>query len=116
MEGMAESISLSTSEGVWKTEEVRRAGLERDVNKAVFAAILNWDGAASSGDQETRLYRLAHMAMDSLRFGPYGDRDVRLFLMMSRIGEGENPTAVLKSIYGADPRELDRRLQQWLAR
>jgi hypothetical protein len=56
------------------------------------------------------------MAVDSLRFGPYGDRDVRLFLMMSRIGEGENPNAVLKSLYGADPRELDRRLQQWLAR
>jgi hypothetical protein len=116
MEGMAESISLSTAESVWNLEEVRRAGLERDVSKAVFAAILNWDGAASSGDQETRLYRLAHMAVDSLRFGPYGDRDVRLFLMMSRIGEGENPNAVLKSLYGADPRELDRRLQQWLAR
>jgi hypothetical protein len=76
--------------------------------------LLNWDGAASSGDQESRLYRMSHVAMDFLRFGPHGDADVRLFLLMSRVGEKENSAATLKALYGGDAKEMDAKLREWL--
>lgn len=114
VEGMAESLSISKKETVWSRGAILSAGLESDVKKAVFGVLLNWDGAASSGDQESRLYRMSHMAIDYLRFGPYGDADVRLFLFLSRIGEKENPAATLKALYGGDAREMDAKLREWL--
>lgn len=116
VEGMAESLSLSTDGTVWTSAQLRVAGIDKEIEKGVFGPLMNWDGSASSGDQESRLYKMAHVAIDSLRFGGYGDPDVRLFLLMSRIGEGENPPAVFRSIYGEDARGMDAKLRAWLAR
>ncbi|MFZ4575876.1 MAG: HEAT repeat domain-containing protein [Phycisphaerales bacterium] len=115
-EGIAESLSQSKKTTSWNLAAVRAARLEADLTNGVFGSVLNWDSAASSGDRETRLYRLSHLAIDSLRFGDYGDADLRLFLLMSRIGEGETPETALQSLYDADPTELDARLRRWVTR
>jgi hypothetical protein len=114
VEGMAESLSISRKETVWSRGAITSAGLLPDINTSIFGVLLNWDGAASSGDQESRLYRMSHVAMDFLRFGPHGDADVRLFLLMSRVGEKENSAATLKALYGGDAKEMDAKLREWL--
>lgn len=112
-EGLAESLSMSGTESMWNDREVRRRNFDDELEKGVFAELLGWKGPASSGDRENRLYAMAHLAVDFLRYGPHSAPEARLHLFMARIGTNESERSALEKLYGGDVKELDRRLAEW---
>lgn len=109
-EGLAESISTSTQR--WSSHRLVTLGIDQAANDGVFSRLLSW-GSISSDARESENYRLSHLAVDFLRFGPYPAGETRLHLLMASISQGRGERQALADFY-ADPGTLDDQVRAWL--
>ncbi len=113
-EGLAESLSISTGGSVWTPQTIRERQFDDELEKGVFTELLGWKGPASSGGRESRLYAMAHLAVDFLRFGPHAAPHARLHLFMAKLGDHQSDRTTLERLYGGTVKEIDRALADWV--
>ena len=112
-EGLAESLSASTDQSVWTAAAIRQRNFDDELDNGVFAELVGWKGPASSGGREARLYAMAHLAVDYLRFGPHAAPEARLHLFMAKIANHESDRSTLEKLYGGTIKDVDRALAEW---
>ncbi|GAB4387199.1 MAG: hypothetical protein Kow0022_18620 [Phycisphaerales bacterium] len=110
-EGLADSISTPPSP--WNVQRLSALGIAQPADEGVFTRLLTWAQGASSDAREAENYRLSHLAVDFLRFGPFPAGDTRLHLLMAAISQGRGERQALADYY-ADPATLDDQLRRWL--
>jgi hypothetical protein len=115
-EGFAESIAAGTRPEPWTTDSIRILNLDRAVAEGVFTRLIGWSDSASNDAREGENYRLAHVAVDFLRYGPFPAADTRLALLMASYSQGRNDRDVFATWYGMDAKALDLALRAWLMR
>lgn len=111
-EGFAESVAAD--DHTWNLSRVASMNIQKGVDDGVFSRLASWSDSASSGDKEAENYRLAHLAVDFLRFGPFPAGDTRLQMLMATLSTGRGERAALMDLYGLDARQLDEEVRRWL--
>lgn len=113
-EGLAESLTLSSTMSAWNMLRVRSSGLEGKLGKSIVTEALQWKSGAVTGEREALLYAQSHLLVNFLRYGPFASAPARLASFMARLSRGENPQTVLQDLYRATPGDMDRWIAQWL--
>lgn len=113
-EGVAESLTRSAQRSEWVGPKYAGAGLTDDVQRGAFSTVRQWTGDVGS-NEDPKLYQLAHLAVDYLRYGGFSDANVRLSMLLGRMSRGESEATALQAVYGLSMRELDAGLREWVS-
>jgi hypothetical protein len=116
-EGLACSVSESPEASDFATMRGHQSLLllRQPLRTGAFTVLVTWTTGTVTNADESRQYKLAHLAVDYLRFGVPTAPNQRLFYLMGAFHRGVAPAAALEQTYGMTLRQLDQDLLRWLS-
>lgn len=113
-EGVAVSLSRSLTGSPWSWDFVSRAGLDEAVREGAFREAVNWTAGAASDEREGRMYELAYLVTDYLRFGGHAAPGAQLAMLMGKLSRSASATDALEEVYAMRIEALDAAVRHWL--